>query len=131
MERREFITLLGGPRAIKKKTAHAQSAGILRVGMVAAQPKSSSPYEAFLQRMAELGYQQGRNFTFEFIQATNTEDYARGNRELVSRSVSILMAAGTEIALKSALAATDALPIVMLALVSFCNRSNSRPNGCK
>jgi len=32
------------------------------------------------------------------------------------RSVSILMAAGTEIALKSALAATDTLPIVMLAI---------------
>ena len=131
MRRREFITLLGGAAAALPVTARAQSAGMLRVGMVAAQPRSSPPYEAFLQRLAELGYQQGRNFTFEFIQASNSEDYARGNRELVSRSVSVLMAAGTEIALKSALAATDALPIVMLALVSFCNRSNSRPNGCK
>ena len=115
MRRREFITLLGGAAAALV-TARAQSAGMLRVGMVAAQPKSSPPYEAFLQGLAELGYQQGKNLTFEFIQATNTEDYARGNRELVSRSVGILMAAGTEIALKSALAATDTLPIVMLAI---------------
>ena len=115
MRRREFITLLGGAAAALV-TARAQSAGMLRVGMVAAQPRSSPPYEAFLQRLAELGYQQGRNFTFEFIQATNAEDYAQGNRELVLRSVSILMAAGTEIALKSALAATDTLPIVMLAI---------------
>jgi len=89
---------------------------MLRVGMVAAQPRSSPPYAAFLQRLAELGYQQGKNLAFEFIQATNIEDYARGNRELVTRGVSILMAAGTEIALKSALAATDTLPIVMLAI---------------
>ena len=116
MRRREFITLLGGAAAALPVTARAQSAGMLRVGMVAAQPKSSPPHEAFLQGLAELGYQQGKNLTFEFIQATNTEDYARGNRELVSRSVSVLMAAGTEIALKSALATTDALPIVMLAI---------------
>jgi putative ABC transport system substrate-binding protein len=116
MRRREFITLLGGAAAALPVTARAQSAGMLRVGMVAAQPKSSPPYEAFLQGLAELGYQQGKNLTFEFIQATNTEDYARGNRELVSRGVSVLMAAGTEIALKSALATTDALPIVMLAI---------------
>src|SRR5215471_21195871 len=115
MQRRHFITVLGGAAAWPL-AARAQSAGILRVGMVAAQPRSSPPYEAFLQRLAELGYQQGRNFTFEFIQATNTEDYARGNQELVSRSVSIVMAAGTEIALKSALAATDTLPVVMLAI---------------
>src|SRR5215469_16872287 len=115
MERREFITFLAGAAAAWPVAARAQSAGMLRVGMVAAQPRSSPPYEAFLQRLAELGYQQGRNLTFEFIQATNTEDYARGNQELVSRA-SILMAAGTEIALKSALAATDTLPIVMLAI---------------
>ena len=87
MRRREFITLLGGAAAVWPLVARAQSGGMLRVGMVAAQPRSSPPYEAFLQRLAELGYQQGRNFTFEFIQATNTEDYAQGNRELVLRSV--------------------------------------------
>src|SRR6516165_9502121 len=116
MRRRAFIEGIAASAAAWPLAARAQSGGMLRVGMVAAQPRSSPPYEAFLQRLAELGYQQGRNFTFEFIQATNAEDYAQGNRELVLRSVSILMAAGTEIALKSALAATDTLPIVMLAI---------------
>ena len=54
--------------------ARAQSAAMLRVGMVAAQPRSSPPYAAFLQHLAELGYQQGRNLAFEFIQAAKTED---------------------------------------------------------
>ena len=57
MERREFITVLCGAAAWPH-AARAQSAGMLRVGMVAAQPRSSPPYEAFLQRLAELGYQQ-------------------------------------------------------------------------
>jgi putative ABC transport system substrate-binding protein len=115
--RREFIALLGGA-AMCPHAARAQSAGMLRVGMVAAQPKSAPIYQGFLRRLSELGYQQGKNLVFEFIQVTNTsiEDYARGNRELVSRGVDILIAVGAEIALKAALAATDRLPIVMLAI---------------
>jgi putative ABC transport system substrate-binding protein len=115
MKRREFVMLIAGAATTWPFTACAQSEGKLRVGMVAAQPRSSPPYAAFLQRLAELGYQQGNNLAFEFIQAVNIEDYVRGNRELVARGVSILIASGPEIALKSALAATDTLPIVMLA----------------
>jgi putative tryptophan/tyrosine transport system substrate-binding protein len=115
LRRREFITLLSAA-AIWSCAPRAQSAGMLRVGMVAAQPKSAPIYQAFLRRLAELGYEQGKNLVFEFIQVTNIEDYARGNRELVSRGVDILIAVGAEIALKTALAATDRLPIVMLAI---------------
>jgi putative ABC transport system substrate-binding protein len=118
MRRREFITLFGGAAAAHAwpGAMRAQPAGMLRVGMVAAQPRLSPPYEAFLQRLAELGYQQGRNLDFEFIQAAKPEDYDRGDQELLTRGVDILMAAGPEIALKSALAATNTLPIVMLAI---------------
>jgi putative ABC transport system substrate-binding protein len=89
---------------------------MLRVGMVGGLPRSSAPYAAFLQRLAELGHQQGTNLAFEFIQVANIGDYARGNQELVARGVNVLVAAGTEIALKSALAAAGPLPIVMLAI---------------
>jgi hypothetical protein len=151
MQRREFITLLGAAGALPIGV-RAQSAGMLRVGMVGSQPRSSPLYAAFLQRLAELGYQEGSNFTFEFIQAVNLEEYARGHRELVTRNVGILVASGAEVALKSALAATDTLPIVMTAidydplalgyvkawrgraatsLASSFSRSNSRPSGCK
>lgn len=116
MRRRDFITLVSGVAAAWPLAARAQSAGILRVGMVAAQPRSSAPYMAFLQRLTELGYQQGKNLAFEFIQAMTSEDYFLGNRELVTRGVNILMAAGPEVALKAAMADTDKLPIVMLAI---------------
>jgi putative tryptophan/tyrosine transport system substrate-binding protein len=115
VRRREFITLLGSA-TIWPRPVRGQSAGMLRVGMVAAQPKSYPTYQAFLQRLAELGYHEGSNLAFEFIQATNTEEFARGNRELVTRGVDILMAVGTEIALKTAPEATSAVPIVMLAI---------------
>ena len=116
MKRREFITLLGGAAAALPIGVRAQSAGMLRVGMVNSQPKSSGLLVAFLQRLAELGYREGINFTFEFIQAASLEDYATGNRELITRNVDILVASGVELALKSALAVTDTLPIVMTAI---------------
>jgi putative tryptophan/tyrosine transport system substrate-binding protein len=115
MRRRDFVGVISGA-AVWPLAARAQSAGMLRVGMVAAQPRSSAPYAAFLERLAELGYQQGKNLAFEFIQATTADDYARGNRELAKRGVDVLMAAGPEVALKAALEVTDTLPIVMLAI---------------
>src|SRR6516164_6049644 len=102
MRRRDFISLVGGSAVAWPLAARAQPAGMLRVGMVGGQPRSSPLYAALLQRLAELGYQEGRNFTFEFIQAANPEEYAGGNRELITRNVGILVASGTEVALKSA-----------------------------
>src|SRR5262249_9078750 len=94
----------------------AQSAVTLRVGMVGGLPRSSAPYAAFLQRLAELGHQQGTNLAFEFIQVANIGDYARSNQELVARGVNVLVAAGTEISLEAAMAASGPLTIVMLAI---------------
>jgi putative ABC transport system substrate-binding protein len=101
LRRREFIVTLGGAAVALPIGVRAQSARMLRVGMVGAQPRSSPLYAAFLHRLAELGYQEGSNFTFEFIQAANLEEYIRGNRELVTRNVGILVASGAEVALKS------------------------------
>ena len=133
LRRREFMGLVGSAAAWPLG-AHAQPGRVLRVGMVAGQPRTSPTYAPFLQRLAELGYEQGRNLAFEFIQAADVEDYTRGNRELVTRGVGVLVAAGPEIALKSALVSTDRLPIVMLAIdydpiaLGYVT-SLARPNG--
>jgi putative ABC transport system substrate-binding protein len=113
--RRAFIAALGGAAAWPV-VARAQQPKLLRVGAVAGNPKSAPQWVAFDQRMAELGYQEGKNFVLEFIQAANIDDYARGYRELVTRKVDVLVALGPEIALKSAVAVTDTLPIVMVAI---------------
>ena len=68
MRRRDFITLVGGAAAAWPLAARAQQQSkMLRVGFVGIEPRESPLYTNFLKRMAELGYQEGRNFAFEYI----------------------------------------------------------------
>jgi putative tryptophan/tyrosine transport system substrate-binding protein len=94
VKRRDFITLTVGAAAWPL-AARAQSPAILRVGMVSAQPRSSSISVALVQRLAELGYEQGRNLGFEFIQAAKFEEYMPAYQELVRRGSDILVASIT------------------------------------
>ena len=117
MRRRQFITLLGGAAAWPLAARAQQPAKkMLRVGTVSGTQKLSPQWIAFLRRMAELGYQEGKTFAFDLLPAANEEGYETGYRTLVAREPDIIMATGVEIALKSALAATRTLPIVMIAI---------------
>jgi ABC-type uncharacterized transport system substrate-binding protein len=117
MKRREFITLLGGAAAAWPRVARAQQPpATLRVGLVGVQPRTTAVYVAFLQRMTELGYEEGKNFILEYVQVPNIEGYERGYQELAGRNVDIFFASGPEIGLKSVLAAAGTQPIVMVAV---------------
>jgi len=117
MKRREFITLLGGAAAAWPLAARAQSQlKMLRVGFVGIQPRESWLYATFLERMTELGYQEGRNFTFEYIQTPNIEGYEKGYRELAARKVDVFLVVGNERALRAALSAAEGRPIAFLAI---------------
>ena len=116
MKRREFITLLGGAAVAWPLVARAQPPKMLRVGYSGILPRGAPHYDKFERRMAELGYQQGRNFSFEYIQAPSIEGYELTYRELSARKVDILLAAGNEPALRAARAAAGATPIVFIAL---------------
>ena len=86
IRRRDFITLLGGAAAAWPPTVCAQvQPKMLRVGFVGMLPREAPHYTNFLKRMAELGYQEGRNFTFEYIQTPNIEGYEKNYRELAAR----------------------------------------------
>jgi putative ABC transport system substrate-binding protein len=117
MRRREFIILLGGAAAWPL-AAHAQQSAkkMFRVGTVSEAPKLSPQWTAFVRRMAELGYQEGKTFSFDLVPAANEDEYETGYRRLAARELDIVLATGSEIALKSALAATRTLPIVMIAI---------------
>src|SRR5260370_21985579 len=115
MRRREFILALGGA-AVWPLAGRAQQLTMLRVGFVGVQPRESALYNNFRRRMAELGYQEGRNFTFDYIQTPNLEGYEDGYRELAGRKVDVFLAVGNERALRAALAAADGRPIVFLAI---------------
>jgi putative ABC transport system substrate-binding protein len=117
IRRRQFITLLGGAAAGWPLAARAQQTNkMLRVSTVSGAPKLSPQWTACVRRMAELGYQEGKNFTFDFLPAATEADFETGYRTLAAREVDIVLATGAEIALKSALAATRTLPIVMIAI---------------
>jgi putative ABC transport system substrate-binding protein len=117
IERRTFLVALGGAAASWPLAARGQQPpAILRVGLVGVQPRTTAIYVAFLQRMAELGYEEGKNLVFDYVQVPNIEGYERGYQELAARNVDIFFASGPEIALKSALAAAGTQPIVMVAV---------------
>jgi putative ABC transport system substrate-binding protein len=142
VRRRDFIALLGGAAALPlaapaqhSVTAQAQQQPtMLRVGFVGMQPRESPLYTNFLKRMAQFGYQEGRNFTFDYIQARNFEGYEENYRELAARKVDVFLGVGNERALRAALLAAEGRPIAFLAvdfdpLARGYVASLSRPGG--
>ncbi len=116
LKRREFIMLLGGAAAVWPLAARAQQPKMLRLGFVGIQPRDAPIYRNFLRRMAEFGYQEGRNFTFEYIQTPNVESYERDYRALAACKVDMFLAVGNEPALRAAIAAAGGKPIAFLAI---------------
>ena len=134
MKRREFFALVGAMAAAWPLAGRAQQLRMLRVGFVGAQPRDFQLYSAFLERMADLGYQEGRNFTFEYIQALSIDAYEQSYRELATRQIDVFLAVGNESALRAALSAARGAPIVLLAidfdpLTKGYVTSLSRPGG--
>src|ERR671936_3210187 len=111
MRRREFITLLGGAGGWPLAARAQLQPKMLRVGFVGIQPRESPLYATFLKRMAELGYQEGRNLTFDYIQTPDIEGYEKNYRELATRKIHVFLAVGNERALRGALSAAEGRPI--------------------
>jgi ABC-type uncharacterized transport system substrate-binding protein len=116
VNRREFITLLGGAAATWPLAARAQQHKMLRVGFVGMQPRDAPHYRNFLRRMGELGYQEGRNLIFDYIQTPNVDTYDKSYQELAARKPDVFLAVGNEPALRAALSAADGKPIAFLAV---------------
>jgi putative tryptophan/tyrosine transport system substrate-binding protein len=114
MRRRELITLLG-TAAVWPFAAQAQqgrklvTVGLLGSGTAAAQ---STWTTAFVQRMRELGWIEGRNLTIEYRWAEgHTERLAELANELVRLKVDVILTHNTPPPL-AAKQATSVIPIV-------------------
>ena len=119
MKRREALTfILGGAAA--PLAARAQTGALLRplrVAITTRQPRSVSFIVAFQDRLRELGYVDGENLALNVRHIVGGDDrHFAAMRELVDLHPDILIASGPEAAVKAAIAAAPALPIVMIAV---------------
>src|SRR5260221_10099025 len=73
--RREFITLLGGAAAWPIAARAQKPEKIARIGYLSsANPRSMPAFQAFEQRLRELGYIDGRNIVIEYRNAEGEVD---------------------------------------------------------
>jgi putative tryptophan/tyrosine transport system substrate-binding protein len=115
MQRREFITLLGGAVAGWPLAARAQQpTTVQRVGYLSDESRSLglASFEIIANTLRELGYVEGRNIVFESRYADGKNDLLPGlAAELVRQRVAVIVAVGTPATL-AAKNATEAIPII-------------------
>jgi putative ABC transport system substrate-binding protein len=119
--RREFLTLLGAATATSVAgplSVRAQQPGkVPTIGFLGATTPTiwSSFVTAFLNRLRELGWIDGRNIAIEYRWAEGREDrYAEFAAEFVRLKVDVILTAGTA-AVIAAKKATSQIPIVFAA----------------
>jgi ABC-type uncharacterized transport system substrate-binding protein len=114
MKRREFMTLLGSTAATWPLAAHAQhSAKLPTIGFLGAgSPSGWSRWTAaFLQRLHELGWVEGRTVSIEYRWAQgHSERYVEITSEFARLKVDVIVSAGS--AALVAKGVTSAVPIV-------------------
>jgi putative ABC transport system substrate-binding protein len=116
MNRRDFITLLGGAAAAGPVAARAQQA-VPVVGFLSALGRNDRPNltDAFRRGLAEAGYVEGRNITIEYRFADNQHSrLPMLVAELLDRKAAVIIAAGGGTAVLAAKAATTTVPNVFL-----------------
>jgi ABC-type uncharacterized transport system substrate-binding protein len=112
--RRELITAVSGAVAWPL-TARAQRPTSLHIGIVTIQSRTTPIYAAFDQRLRELGHIEGQNLVTDYLNPERQGEGVPGAiKELVRRKVDIIVAP-YESTVKLAIAASDTVPVVMIA----------------
>src|SRR5436190_710291 len=114
MRRREFITLIGGAAVAWPVETRAQQGGKLpTIGLLTAGAPSTHGrwVNAFVQRLHELGWIDGRTIAMQYRWAEGRSDrYAEIAAEFVRLNVDVIVTQGGAVA--AAKQATSLIPIV-------------------
>jgi putative ABC transport system substrate-binding protein len=114
MKRRRFITLLGGAAAWPMTARAQQTARLPTIGFLGATTPSADGqlFAAFVQRLRELGWIEGRNVAIEVRWAGGrSERFVEIAAELIRRKVDVILTHTTPATL-AAKQATSVIPIV-------------------
>jgi len=103
--------------AATSRAAKGQQPGrIYRIGLLTFDARTSPTWDAFVQRMHEHGWAEGKNFVVDRRSVEGrSETVATLAKELVTQDVDVIIAGGTEATL-AAREATGTIPIVGIAL---------------
>jgi putative tryptophan/tyrosine transport system substrate-binding protein len=113
MRRREFITLVGGAAASWPLAGKAQQSGKLpTIGFLGADASAFSPWTAaFVARLRELGWIEGRTIAIEYRWSEGRpERYAETAAEFVRLKVDVIVTVGSAVPIVKQ--AASAIPIV-------------------
>jgi len=120
MRRREFIALMGGASAWPLAARAQQTGQIHRIGFLG--PASDNPlfvrsYPEFLAELRKLGFTEGGNLIVENRRIDEGAPKAfAAAAEVIRSKVEVVVTFGPELALKAAFAASQTIPIVMIAV---------------
>jgi len=117
MKRRTFITLIGGAAAWPL-AARAQQAAMPLIGFLGATTASfqSQYIAAFVRRLSELGWIEGRTVAIEYRWAEGRpERFTEVAAEFVGRKVDVIVTGGAAASVVALKQATAVIPIVFAA----------------
>jgi putative tryptophan/tyrosine transport system substrate-binding protein len=103
MQRREFITLLGGAAVALPFAAHAQQSDKMRrigvlVGQAENDPDAKARLNGFREGLAKAGWSEGRNVSVDYrFAAGRVEHFEALAKELVALQPDIIIAQGTSV----------------------------------